>query len=101
DVEGFGLTAVEAPAAGSILVASRLEGIEDAVIDNVTGLLVEPGDASMWEKKLWDVLSWNEGKRDEFIKVAREALRMNYSWSVVAQRTVDAYRASVERKRLS
>ncbi len=99
DVEGFGLTALEAPAAGSILVASRLEGIEDAVMDNVTGLLAEAGDAGDWERKLRDVLAWDDGKRDEFINTAREALQANYSWDVVAQRTADAYRASTDRKK--
>ncbi|HEX7046425.1 MAG TPA: glycosyltransferase family 4 protein [Gammaproteobacteria bacterium] len=101
DVEGFGLTALEAPAAGSILIASRLEGIEDAVMDGVTGLLAEAGDSADWEKKLREVLTWDDEKRCEFIRNARETLQMNYTWQLVAQRTVDAYRTSFDRKRLS
>ena len=91
DVEGFGLTALEAPAAGSVLIASRLEGIEDAVIDGVTGLLARPGDADDWEEKLRDVLHWDSTRRAEFVRIAHSALKAHYSWGQVARRTVDLY----------
>lgn len=42
--EGLPLTAMEAAAAGRPLVAARATGTVDAVVDGVTGLLVEPGD---------------------------------------------------------
>ena len=43
--EAFGLTVVEAMAAGVALVASRTGGIPELVDDGDTGLLVPPGDA--------------------------------------------------------
>ena len=48
DVEGFGLVAIETSSLGGRLIASRLDGIQDAVVDGVTGTLVEPGDADAW-----------------------------------------------------
>ena len=48
DMEGFGLVTVEAAVRGTPVVAARLEGIIDAVIDGRTGTLVEAGDASEW-----------------------------------------------------
>ena len=43
--EGFGLTLIEAMAAGAALVASRAGAAELVVEDGVTGVLVPPGDA--------------------------------------------------------
>ncbi|HEY2247903.1 MAG TPA: glycosyltransferase family 4 protein [Bradyrhizobium sp.] len=42
--EGFGLTLIEAMAAGSALVASRAGAAELVVEDHVSGMLVPPGD---------------------------------------------------------
>jgi len=44
-VEGFGLVFTEAHAHGKPVVAGRSGGVEDAVIDGQTGLLVQPEDA--------------------------------------------------------
>jgi len=44
DVEGFGIVALEAAAAGKPVVATRVGGIPDAVEDGKSGVLVEPGD---------------------------------------------------------
>jgi mannosyltransferase len=43
--EGFGLTLIEAMAAGAALVASRAGAAELVVEDGVTGILMPPGDA--------------------------------------------------------
>ncbi len=43
--EGFGLTLLEAMAAGAALVAARSGAAEVVVADGKTGLLVPPGDA--------------------------------------------------------
>ncbi len=43
-VEEFGITAVEAQAAGRPVIAARAGGALETVIDGETGLLVEPGD---------------------------------------------------------
>jgi phosphatidylinositol alpha-1,6-mannosyltransferase len=45
DMEGFGLVAIEAALRGTVVVASDLEGIRDAVIHGRTGYLCKPGDA--------------------------------------------------------
>lgn len=48
DMEGFGIVAVEAASRGALVIASALEGIEDAVVDDVTGILVEPEQAELF-----------------------------------------------------
>jgi glycosyltransferase involved in cell wall biosynthesis len=44
DMEGFGLAAVEAATRGTLVIASAIEGIQDSVIDGVTGIAVEAGN---------------------------------------------------------
>jgi phosphatidylinositol alpha-1,6-mannosyltransferase len=44
DVEGFGIIFLEASACAKPIVGGRAGGIPDAVVDGVTGLLVDPHD---------------------------------------------------------
>jgi glycosyltransferase involved in cell wall biosynthesis len=45
-VEEFGITAVEAQAAGRPVIAARAGGVLETVVDGETGLLAAPGDVS-------------------------------------------------------
>jgi glycosyltransferase involved in cell wall biosynthesis len=55
--EGFGLVLIEAGAAGLPVVASRIYGITDAVIEGETGLLHRPGDVADLVGKLETLIS--------------------------------------------
>lgn len=44
--EGFGSVIIEAASCGIPVIATRIDGIIDAVADDVTGILVPPGDIS-------------------------------------------------------
>ena len=43
--EGLGVAALEAMAAGKAVVATRVGGLAEAMVDSVTGVLVAPRDA--------------------------------------------------------
>jgi glycosyltransferase involved in cell wall biosynthesis len=60
--EGTPNVVLEALAAGRPVVASRVGGIPDAVVEGVTGLLVEPHDADMLARALADATRrrWDE-----------------------------------------
>lgn len=46
EVEGFGIVFLEASAASKPIVAGRAGGVADAVLDQVTGLLIDPMDVN-------------------------------------------------------
>ena len=43
-VETFGLVVLEAMVSGRPVIASRIGGLADIVVDGATGMLVPPGD---------------------------------------------------------
>ena len=57
DMEGFGLVTVEAAMRDLTVVAADLEGIKDAVVDGVTGVLVPSGEAPAWLAVLGPLLA--------------------------------------------
>ena len=88
DMEGFGLAALEAAANGSILVASGIEGIVDAVIDGKTGFLLPEGDTELWAAKVSELLGWAPAERGAFLAEARLVIADRYSWDRVARQTL-------------
>jgi trehalose synthase len=55
--EGFGLTVAEAMWKARPLVASRVGGIQDQVVDGVTGVLIEPTDGAALGRAVGELLA--------------------------------------------
>jgi len=91
DFEGFGLVAVEAAAAGGVVLAAAHTGLEDAVLHGLTGMKLQPGDAPAWVAALNDVLDWPDDRRHAFLERSVEAARRHYSWERVGRSTFIAY----------
>jgi glycosyltransferase involved in cell wall biosynthesis len=88
DMEGFGLVTVEAALRGLPVVAADLEGISDAVLDGVTGILLRSGDASAWI----DALSGLAVEREVLAETGHRfqaATRQRYSERAMADRLVE------------
>ncbi|TAK95448.1 glycosyltransferase family 1 protein [Patescibacteria group bacterium] len=88
DMEGFGISVIEATACRLPVVASNLEGLRDAIKDNQNGFLVEPGDANGFAKKITELLD-NDDLRREFGEKARQYAIDNYSWDKIAMRYLE------------
>ncbi len=82
DVEGFGLVALEAAAAGLWVVASKVDGIPDAVVDGENGFLIEPGDTDTYVQVISSLLAGRE-KTARLGDRAREYVKRCYSWDRV------------------
>ncbi|MEO5953744.1 MAG: glycosyltransferase family 4 protein [Chloroflexia bacterium] len=90
DIEGFGLVALEAAAAGRYVVASKLDGIPEAIIPGQNGILIDPLDADTYVNTILDLLADDE-KREGLGSQAREFVRSRYSWDIVARRYLQAF----------
>ena len=60
DVEGFGISFVEANAFGKPVIGGKSGGVVDAVVDGETGFLVEPTNLAMLTKAMQTILDQPE-----------------------------------------
>lgn len=88
-MEGFGINVIEAGVCERIVIASRLDGLEDAIKDGENGFLVESGNVEEWVAKTEAVLSSGDNDRRELGRRAREYIQANYSWEMVCQKYMD------------
>ena len=85
DVEGFGLVFLEASACAKPIVAGRSGGIADAVVDGVTGLLVDPADPEDVARAIGQLLS-SQDLATRMGQRGRSRVEREYSWSQFAAR---------------
>lgn len=81
DAEGFGMVALEAAVYGCPVVAANLEGITDAVLDGITGLLVPSGRPETFKSAILQITTWPEEKREEMGRLVVE----KYTWNSITQ----------------
>ncbi len=91
--EGYGVVAREAMAYGRPVVATAVGGLLDAVEDEVTGLLVPPGDVKALRAAIERLLGDAE-LRHRLGTTARVIARERLSWAAATEATIEAYRAA-------
>ncbi|HEV7633881.1 MAG TPA: glycosyltransferase family 4 protein [Bradyrhizobium sp.] len=92
--EGFGLTLIEAMAAGAALVASRAGAAELVVEDGLTGVLTPPGDVDALVAALEPLLRDPASAADMGARGRARALE-KFSLDAEARRIADVYRTLV------
>ena len=80
DVEGFGIVFIEAAACGKPAIGGRSGGVQDAIVDGVTGLLVDPLDSAAVANAITSLLL-NPGLRERLGTAARERALRHFTWS--------------------
>lgn len=85
DIETFGISFLEASACGLPVIGSHSGGIYDSVIDNETGLLVNPSDASAIASAIIKLLTDNNLAR-QFGKNGRQRAEREFSWEIIGKR---------------
>jgi len=87
-MEGFGMVVLEAASCHLPVVASRLEGLKDAISDGKNGFLVDPYDAEGFAKKINYLLS-EDAFREAFGEKAREYSKENFAWDKIVERYIE------------
>jgi glycosyltransferase involved in cell wall biosynthesis len=85
EFEGFGLVAPEAAAAGAVVLAADRDGLRDAVVDGVTGYLIESGNPDAWAAKIVEVAGWDAERRKGFCEGASAYVQEHFNWPRVAR----------------
>lgn len=91
EFEGFGLVALEAAAAGGIVLASHHSGLKEAVMEGQTGFQITPGDPQAWADKIMEIAGWDDAKRSAFTRRAKDLCNRHFTWDRVAVDTFNAY----------
>lgn len=94
DMEGFGVVMLEAGLSGLPIVASRLEGIQDVVVEGQNGHYVESRDAAGFEQVICRLAS-DAAQRVALSERTATYTRTRFGWSGVSGRYVDVLKALV------
>ena len=84
DIEGFGIVFVEANACGKPVIGGRSGGIEDAVLDGETGLLVNPTDTEEISKGIIKLLTDRE-YAERLGEKGRKRAEKEFNWKNTAR----------------
>jgi glycosyltransferase involved in cell wall biosynthesis len=88
--EGFPLSALEAMAAARPVVASRVGGLSELVVDGVTGRLVPPGDTEALVRCIAEMAS-DRRRLSLMGDEGWKRVRGHFSAELMARRTVELY----------
>ncbi|MDQ1187193.1 glycosyltransferase family 4 protein [Agrobacterium larrymoorei] len=86
--EAYGLAYLEAQAAGLPVIAERIAGVPEVVIDGKTGILTEPGDTQSYADAITDLLTDRE---------KRQAMADNARAFVIEERSLHKAASTLDR----
>jgi glycogen synthase len=92
--EPFGLINLEAMACETPVIAARVGGIPEVVVDDETGWLVPPGDPPALAGAVRRLLADPE-RAARFGRAGRRRVEAHFSWEVIAERTLEVYREAI------
>lgn len=88
--EPFGLTAIEAMACGSSVIASRVGGLKTSVVENEVGALFEPKNPQQLAEKI-KILFDQPTQNTELKSNARPYVERNFSWKSISKEVSEVY----------
>ena len=98
DMEGFGISVIEAGACRLPVLASNIEGLKDAIKEGRNGFLVKSEDADAFIQKINELFSQGN-PRDLFGQTVRNFVVENYSWQHIAKLYFDEIEKTIRNKK--
>ena len=88
--EGLGITTIEAMACGLPAVGSRVGGIAETIVDQVTGLMVPPGDPIALSTAIARLLD-DPQSRVRMGQEGRRIAQQRFNWTALASQVLCVY----------
>jgi glycosyltransferase involved in cell wall biosynthesis len=95
--EALGMAAIESQAMGVPVVASRVGGIPECVLDGTTGVLVPPDDPQALGRALRTVLT-DSALRHRLARNGRGHVAAKFNWRTTLQKMIAIYESVVEKR---
>ena len=92
--EGKAIALFESTASAKLVVAFRVVGVKEAVLDGNSGLLVERGSSDGLAEAILKLLS-NPTLREKMGAMGREFVLQNFTWDLCAERMLRIYREAL------
>ncbi len=94
DMEGFGRVAIEASVAELPIVASDMEGIQDAISTGKNGVLVPSRDAKAFEQEIVKFTDRDHAR--SFGQKSRAYTLRRFEWNAIAEQYIGGYRKTLK-----
>ncbi len=94
--EGFPLSIAETLSIGLVIVASAIEGIPEAIIENENGFLTAPKNYIQLSEKLIKALTLNNVKLKNIQENNKKLARNKYSWENIVKEIIKTYRMTIK-----
>lgn len=91
DFEAFCFVTIESVASGSLVVASKYQGIQEAMQNGELGTLAEPSNVNSWVNKINENLLLSNSERKELIHNRQKILSKNFTWDKLFKETEKLY----------
>jgi len=99
-VEGFGLAVLEQLAAGLPTIAFNQGGPRDILNAVLAELLIPTGDIESFANALARILRLDASAYERLAQLSRERAE-HYSWSTIAEKTIEQYRSTLAKRQLA
>jgi glycosyltransferase involved in cell wall biosynthesis len=91
--EAFGRISIEAQASGKVIIATKIGGALETIIDTKTGFLVEVGNTEKFAQLIDQALSMSKDDADKMGLAARKNVEENFSNDKMCSETIKVYKS--------